>query len=321
MCVRTLPVLIAAALVLALPATASAEKLPVPWTVDAGLQAQGAAPNSAPAGANDWSCEPTRRRPHPVVLVHGLMANRTVNFSTISPFLANAGYCVFALTYGTRESVDYGIYQPGGLTRMQRSARELMRFVARVRRATGARKVDIVGHSQGSLMPNWYVKFLGGARHVHDYVGITPLWDGTNPAGLATLDQVTRPIWQSLDLPPLHYDLVATFCESCRQFLAGSRFMRRMSSGGGPRVAGIDYTMIITRNDELVVPYTSGWMDGARNHIVQRECALDQSEHLSIAFDPVTTGLIRNALHPHGRKPVPCTVVLPFVGAPGYQGG
>ena len=61
-------------------------------------------------------------------------------------------------------------------------------------------------------------------------------------------------------------------------------------------------------------------MDGARNFVVQEECALDQSEHLSIIFDPVTAGLIQNALDPRHPEPVPCTVVLPFVGAPTYKG-
>jgi len=35
-----------------------------------------------------------------------------------------------------------------------------------VRRPARA-KVDIVGHSEGSLMPDYYVKFLGGDRYVH----------------------------------------------------------------------------------------------------------------------------------------------------------
>ena len=309
------PALIVAALaslLLALPASAAADDLPVPWVALNGSDGQ----DAAPAGSNDWDCETTRRHPNPVVLVHGLAANRSVNWTTMSPFLANRGYCVFALTYGIRDSVDFGVYQPGGMYRMQKSARELKRFVARVRRATGARKVDIVGHSQGSLMPNFYVKFLNGARHVDDYVGVTPLWGGTNLAGLGTLAQMG----EALGISQIAYDVLEPYCASCRQFVQGSRFLRRMNSGGGPRVRGVDYTMILTRNDELVQPYMSGWMDGADNHIVQRHCALDQSEHLSVIYDPITAGLIQNALDPRHPEPVPCTLVLPFVGAPGYDG-
>ena len=217
-----------------------------------------------------------------------------------------------------------GVRRPGsGAGRLERlelqadaASRELKRFVGRVLRATGARKVDIVGHSQGSLMPNYWVRFMGGADDVDDYVGVTPLWDGTNLAGLATVAQ----IGDALGLSQLVYDALEPFCASCRQFLHGSDFMRRMNSRSGPAAPGVDYTMIMTRNDELVQPWQSGYMDGARNFVVQEECALDQSEHLSIIFDPVTAGLIQNALDPRHPEPVPCTVVLPFVGAPTKKG-
>ena len=77
--------------------------------------------------------------------------------------------------------------------------------------------------------------------------------------------------------------------------------------------------MLLTANDELVGPYTSGLMDGADNVIVQDVCELDQSEHLSIAFDPVAAYTILNALDPRHPRPVPCVPVLPFVGAVGYS--
>src|SRR5688500_4252880 len=91
---------LAAVLALLLPATAAGEELEVPWTFDAGTAAQQTAPDSPPAGANDFSCNPSRRHDEPVVLTHGLMANQTVNWATISPYLANRNFCVFSLTYG-----------------------------------------------------------------------------------------------------------------------------------------------------------------------------------------------------------------------------
>ena len=53
---------------------------------------------------------------------------------------------------------------------MEESAEQLSAFVDRVRAATGAGQVDIVGHSEGSLMPDYYVKFLGGDWVVSHYV-------------------------------------------------------------------------------------------------------------------------------------------------------
>ena len=114
-----------------------------------------------PPGANDFSCKPTAAHPYPIVLVHGTAENMLNNWSSVSPALKAQGYCVFALNYGaTQPAASLGVY---GLGEISASARELDAFVARVRSATGAQKVSLVGHSQGGMMPRYYLKFLGGA--------------------------------------------------------------------------------------------------------------------------------------------------------------
>ena len=190
-------------------------------------------PNSSPPGANRFGCEPTRAHPEPVVLVHGLLANQTVNWRTISPYLKNRGFCVFSLTYGTKEDVKGGTYQPGGITTMQSSARELKAFVERVLRRTGAEKVDIVGHSEGSLMPSWYVRFLGGGKVVDDYVGMTTLWEGTNPAGLATLNDIAVALGLSPACRRRSTASAAPAASSCRGRASSSACTRAERSRGG----------------------------------------------------------------------------------------
>ncbi len=218
---------VAAAALLAAPALANATTYPVRYDFTQGLIAQGVSPDSPPPGADDWSCEPSATHPRPVVLVHGLLANQTDNWQTISTLLANRGYCVFSLTYGTKAGVSFPGYQPGGLAPMEDSAQELAAFVDRVRGATGASQVDIVGHSEGSLMPDYYVKFLGGNRAVHNYVGITTLWHGTNLAGLGTVDRIGA----AFGLSSAAEQAVSTFCASCPEFLAGSPFIAKLRDG------------------------------------------------------------------------------------------
>ncbi len=313
----TIVVGLAAACALTIPAAASAEEFQVPWTVDAALSAQAAAPDSAPPGANDFDCKPSRKHPQPVILAHGLLANQTVNWRTISPFLKNRGFCVFSLTYGTKEGVDSGFYQPGGLEKMQSSARELKRFVKRVRTATGARKVDIVGHSEGSLMPNWYVRFQGGAKYVDDYVAMTPLWGGTDPAGLATLNT----IGVTLGLEPVFAASIDQECTSCRQFLQGSRFMQRMHAKGITSNR-VQYTNIVTKNDELVMPYTSGILPKApnvTNVVLQDYCNLDQAEHVSVFADPVTAGFVYGRSTPSALRTRPARRCCRRSGRPATQ--
>ncbi len=304
--VLVLASLLAAALaVLALgPGAQAATSYPVPYTFLPSALG-GGAPGATAVGTNDWTCRPSALHPRPVVLVHGTIGNRATNWPTYGPLLANNGYCVFALTYGVAGS-DPVLATFGGMNRMQSSARELQAFVARVLKATGARKVDLVGHSQGTLMPNYWVKFLGGAPFVRNYVSLAPLWHGTQAASVA---EVVAPVFGARP------DDVVPVCVACGQFAAGSDFMKRMRAGG-VAVDGVRYTNISTRYDELVVPYTSGIEPGMRNVTVQDLCATDYSEHFEIASDPVAAQVVLNTLDPSRRKPVTCSVVLPFVGTP-----
>ena len=41
----------------------------------------------------------------------------------------------------------------------------------------------MVGHSQGGMMPRYYLKFLGGTAFVDDLVGMAPSNHGTTIAG------------------------------------------------------------------------------------------------------------------------------------------
>ena len=282
----------------------AADKYPVPYTFLPSAIA-GGAQDDAP-GTNDWHCRPTARHPRPVVLVHGTAGNRSTNWQTYGPLLANNGYCVFALTYGVDPTGLPGEDKFGGMTRMQDSARELKAFVAKVLAATGAAKVDIVGHSQGTLMPDYYVKFLGGAQYVKRYVSLAPLWHGTQTAGFAEV------AGQAFGQDP---DESSVFCMACGQFAPSSRFMKKMRDGG-VAVPGVEYTNIMTKYDELVTPYTSGREPGMHNVVVQDHCATDYSEHFEIAADPVASVVVLNALDPQHPRPVPCTVVAPFVGTP-----
>ena len=68
-------------------------------------------------------------------------------------------------------------------------------------------------------------------------------------------------------------------------------------------------------------PVSYDFSKGVLAHlVVQQQCPLDQAEHLSMAADPVVAQDVLNSLDPNHAAPVPCTVVLPLVGAPLYTG-
>ncbi|MBC7633863.1 alpha/beta fold hydrolase [Aeromicrobium sp.] len=309
--VSALSLVLATGLLAAAPSQAATEPLPVPYSFLTSAVIAGLGVDADPPGANDWSCKPSAAHPRPIVLVHGLTGNKATNWQTYAPLLANNGYCVFALTYGQSPQLPAPYNQTfGGLGPMEASAAQLSTFVTKVLKATGTTKVDILGHSEGTVVPNYYAKFLGGAAHIDKYVSIAPIWHGTNAAGLNTLSVTGTPF----GVAPIMNQALQPYFASGPQLLASSPFIAKMRSGGTPVVKGIRYTNIVTKYDELVVPYTSGIEPGMTNKIVQESCALDLSEHFQIVADPVAAALVLNALDPAHLRPVPCRVVLPFVG-------
>jgi triacylglycerol esterase/lipase EstA (alpha/beta hydrolase family) len=261
-----------------------------------------ASPTASPPGANNWACKPSSAHPYPVILVHGTFEDMADNWQALSPLLYNHGYCVFALNYGSYNgSGAYGIYGTGEIGQ---SAKQLSHFVERVLVATRARKVDLVGHSQGGMMPRYYLKFLGGASKVNALVGLASSNHGTTLDGIFTLSGYFP-----------GSDLFLADCPACKEQEAGSSFLTKLNAGGDT-VAGVRYTVIESKNDEVVTPYTSAFLSGPNvtNITLQDQCALDQGEHLSMAYDQIADADVLNALDPtHPVAPV-CSPVLPVSG-------
>jgi triacylglycerol lipase len=238
-----------------------------------------------PPGANDWSCRVSAAHPYPVVLVPGTFESMAKNWATMSPYLKQHGYCVFSLNYGTTNGVPATGY-------IERSAKELSAFVNRVLSATRTRQVDLVGHSQGGMMPRQYLKFLGGTAKVHALIGIAPSNHGTqglivpNPTGdpsLAPYSSAPNPA-----------------CQACSEQQAGSPFLKRLNAGGDIQ-GHVLYTVISTTHDEVVTPYTSQALAGparqVTNTVIQSLCPLDPIEHDQTPNDPVVQQLVLAALN------------------------
>jgi len=291
------------------PAVAhAAQQYPVPYFFSANVIAGATQQGSPPPGANNWSCRPSKAHPRAVVLVHGLFANMTDNWQTMSPLLANNGYCVFALTYGNDTSAGSPQDQFGGLAPMEQSAVQLSAFVDKVLAATHTRKVDIVGHSEGATMPDYYIEYLGGAAKVQRYVGVSGVKHGTTLHGVATAAAQFQALFPGSPDPTAE-----SGCGSCSQFVVGSDFIKKLEARAP--AAGVTYTNLSTQYDELVSPYTSSFLTGKNvtNITMQDGCPLDASDHLSIISSRRTGRYILNALDPTHAQPVKCSPVAPAV--------
>jgi triacylglycerol esterase/lipase EstA (alpha/beta hydrolase family) len=281
---------------------ARASTLPVTYDFATAFAATVTLPTTPPRGANNFSCKPTGGDPYPVILVHGTVENMDDNWQAASPLLANNGYCVFAFNYGG-SSADADFQGTGSIAA---SAQQLASFVSTVLAATGASRVDLVGHSQGGMMPRYYINFLGGAAYVNALVALAPSNYGTTLDGLTTFFSdvgASSPI---------------SSCESCAEQAQGSSFLDNLNVT--PTVPGVQYTVIETKDDEVVTPYTNAFLPTASNVTnitLQQQCALDATDHLEIAYDPIALADVLNALDPAHPVRVPCLVVLPLTGPVG----
>ncbi len=282
-------------------AASAAEALPVDFSFPTAEALSWFHPGQSPPGANNYSCKPTARHPYPVVLVHGILSDETSAWNALSPLLANDGYCVFAINYGGSDPKSNPFLATGD---MVASAHQLAAFVHQVLSATGARKVDIVGWSEGGPVSRYFAKFVGGAAVIDQLIGFSPVNHGTTLDGLLTFASHHR-------LNPLIYALSPALGE----MEVGSPFMTKLDAGGDT-IRGIRYTVIQTKYDEAVTPYTSSFLRGpdVRNILLQNQCSQDFSEHLAIIYDHVALQDVLNALDPAEARPPKCSLVLPFIG-------
>ncbi|MDQ8702747.1 alpha/beta fold hydrolase [Streptomyces sp. LHD-70] len=258
-------------------------------------QAEPTAPAAAPSsGWNDYDCRPSAAHPRPIVLVHGTFGNSVDNWLGLAPYLVKRGYCVFSLDYGQLPNVP--LFH--GLGPVEKSAEQLDAYVDKVLAATGAREADLVGHSQGGMMPRHYLKFLGGADEVNALVGIAPSNHGTTMSGLTKL----------LDVFPGAREFVDENTPALTDQIAGSPFLTKLNEGGDT-VPGVTYTVIATKYDQVVTPYASQFLDGpgVTNVLIQDKCAADLSEHVAIGLtDRLAFHEVANALDPEHAKPTTC---------------
>jgi pimeloyl-ACP methyl ester carboxylesterase len=291
-----------------LMASGVAEAAPLPvGNFSSGVASEFTDPGGNPPGSDVWNCRPSASHPYPVILVHGTLANENFSWQALSPMLANAGYCVYAFNYGAASSTNGYFYAEGDIAQ---SALQLDFIVGLVLNASGAHQVDIVGHSQGGMMPRYYIQNLGGASRVHTLVGLAPSNHGTTLWGVVTLASLLQGGQPSTSFGGLD-------CPACSQQEAGSSFLQSLNANGDT-VPGPHYVVIESQYDEVVTPYQSAFLHGpdVENILLQNQCPIDFTEHLSIVYDAVALQDVLNVLGPDSPGFAPaCSLVLPGLGS------
>ncbi|MBX4174521.1 alpha/beta fold hydrolase [Streptomyces sp. WAC04189] len=242
------------------------------------------------AGEDDWNVPAGEEHPRPVVLVHGTFGNRGYTWNTATPLLRRHGHRVFRLDYG-----QHGNPVIFGLGDIKHSARQLADFVDEVLRRTGAQQVDLVGFSQGGMMPRYFLNALGGGPKVHNFVGIAPSNHGVTAQGLMNL---ARQIPGAVEL--LEQGAVGEVVPAWPQLQHDHPFQRELAELG-ETTEGVRHTVIATRYDDVVTPYTSCALEEAegryvKNIVLQDIDPDDRTPHVSMPYNPTVLRVVLEAL-------------------------
>ncbi|NLG56450.1 MAG: alpha/beta fold hydrolase [Rhodococcus sp.] len=258
---------------------------------------------AAPIGTNDYSCKPSEKHPRPVVLLHGTWMNAYNSFSGIGPVLKEEGYCLFTLNYGHNVLTNRGGAAapiPGvfGTRPVEESAKQVATFVDAVLAGTGADKVDIIAHSQGSLVAMQYMKFEGGKDKVANHIALSGTHNGTSLLGIGDLN---RFIGRAINIDPLLDWIVGV---AGIQQVYDSPVLLNLWDGPAT-FDGINYTIIGSKWDEIVTPWEITFIPenqgGNVNNVrIQDHCSVDFSDHLSMQYSPFVFDVVKNALDPEG---------------------
>ncbi|KAF9284800.1 hypothetical protein BGZ68_004382 [Mortierella alpina] len=233
-------------------------------------------------GVNDWSCKPSADKPYSLVLVHGTFFPAAV---TNTRFLLKGYSRLWPCASAARD------WRHG---QIEVSAAQLSEFVDKVLAATGTTQFDMMGHSQGDLMPLYYIKRLGGAAKVHKIGALAPITHGTDLLGIVQLGRL-------LNLYDPVTKVLNEFCASCLQMVYGSDFLKDLHQDGDT-IPGIQYFYLATKYDEIVTPYTRSFLlqtnANATNAVIQDFCSIDVAEHVLLFTDPLAFNILENFFSP-----------------------
>jgi hypothetical protein len=219
--------------------------------------------------------------PTPVLLVPGTGSSPPRNFGwNWEPALNKLGipWCAVTLPDNALADIqDSGEYVVNAIRTMYGRA---------------GRKISIIGHSQGGMVPRWPLRFWPDTRGmVDDQIGFAPSNHGTTGARFVCLTGCAPAVWQQSN---------------------DAEFIKALNSYQ-ETFPGISYTEVYTHNDEVVTPNSddtgSSSLHGGGGEItnvaVQEICPLDLNEHNGLGtVDNVAYALAVDALtHPGPADP------------------
>lgn len=272
----------------------------------------------APKGVNDWNCTPNPKKPNPVILIHGMSMTANTAWAGFGPVLKDQGYCVYAVNMakdpdGAMSKVvrAIGNLDFGGLADIKASATFTAAFINEVMKTTGAKKVDIIGYSEGGTVAN-LIAHTYGPSFIDNIITLGGINVGITPFGLQDLEAV----YTKNAEPTIVGNILEFGSVAAAQMMNGSPIINAITKPD--TIAGITYTNLSTKYDEFSNisthnPNFQKAVPGATvtNITIQDGCSKDFSDHLTLPYNKRAWAIALNTLAGKKVVDVSCLVAIP----------
>ncbi|MGF6888645.1 triacylglycerol lipase [Nocardia sp. GAS34] len=222
-----------------------------------------------------------------MLLIHGTNTTVEKSLGPVRAGLLDDGRCVYGLEYDSRQplatSVEY-----------------FVAAVERILEVNDSAAISLVGKSQGGFIAR-AVSLKFADRQVDPIKKAVAISGPQHGVSMTVAGIDIAPL--ARQVPPLHELMPAAV-----DMLAGSRYLNTLNSG--PMTApGVAYTMIASRYDDIITPYTSSFIDepNVTNRTVQDGCPEDRAGHVAASDDPRTIDLALQAVDPGQHRTLRCT--------------
>ena len=93
----------------------------------------------------------------------------------------------------------------------------------------GAKQADFIGHSQGGVLPRYWVQYQGGKGKMHSMIGLSAINHGTTWQGLAPILEKLKGMVKFLTF---NVDIVTKAAPALQDIMSTSKFVKDLNAHG-----------------------------------------------------------------------------------------
>ena len=234
---------------------------------------------------DDWAARPDKDHPWPIILIHGTTDTKGV-WQLLGSELREDGWAVFAPDYGARATGS-----------ISASADQVGAYIDAVQAVTGAEQVVLIGHSQGGIVARYWMHHNNAADRVRHVICLSAPNHGTTQGGIVSTLVANR-----RQEHVMHSIIDAYFGPAGMEQIVGSDILTKLNEDGDLE-DGVTYTCVATKQDTIVVPPETCFLDPGdtpdgtvRNVYVQDVDKRAVVLHMDMPMDKRVRAIVRTVL-------------------------